>query len=227
MDARRRISKSGSSAEWPDGVTWVCIMRWFLLSVFFLCGMVVLVSAAFIVSARGFSAREQPTGVERWIAGRARAAALPAQARDRTNPIANTPEVLAEARAHWADHCASCHANDGSGDTPIGKRLYPPSPDMRQAATQEMTDGALFFIIQNGIRLSGMPAWSGGSSHDEEDSWKLVRFIRHLPQLTTEEKKEMEKLNPKSPDEIREEEQEEKFLKGEESNEPQIEHHHH
>lgn len=90
-----------------------------------------------------------------------------------------------------------------------------------------MTDGELFYIIQNGIRFSGMPAWGAGSDHDALASWKLVRFIRHLPQLTWEEKKEMQKLNPKSPDELKEEAEEEKFLKGETNDEPQAQHHHH
>ena len=97
---------------------------------------------------------------------------------------------------------------------------------MRKARTQSMTDGELFFIIENGIRLTGMPAW-GGSEAGQEDSWKLVHFIRHLPQLTLEEKKEMEKLNPKGPDDLKEESEEEKFLKGEDTNEPQTAHHHH
>ena len=65
------------------------------------------------------------------------------------------------------------------------------------------------------------------SDHDEQDSWKLVHFIRHLPQLTAEEQQEMEKLNPKSPDELKEEEEEEKFLKGQDQHETHIEHHHH
>src|SRR5580700_8240412 len=117
----------------------------------------------FMMSARGFSARERPTALERWMARRARAMAAPAGARERANPVPDSPEILAEARAHWADHCATCHSNDGSGDTEMGKRLYPPAPDMRQADTQQMTDGELFYIIQNGIRMTGMPAWSGSS----------------------------------------------------------------
>jgi mono/diheme cytochrome c family protein len=152
--------------------------------------------------------------------------ATPSSARDQKNPVPDSPEILAEARAHWADHCASCHGNDGSGDTVMGKHMYPPAPDMRKSETQNLSDGELFYIIQNGIRLTGMPGWASGSEHDAEDSWKLVRFIRHLPALTFEERKEMEKLNPKSPDELKEEEEEEKFLKGESSDEPQ-EHHHH
>ena len=178
-----------------------------------------------LAQAHGWSAREQPVRIETWVARRARAAALPAQARDQVNPVPNTPEVLSEARAHWADHCASCHGNDGSGDSLMGKRMYPPAPDMRRPATQNLSDGELFFVIQNGVRLTGMPAW-GGSDHDAGDSWKLVRFIRHLPALTLEERREMEKLNPKGPDDRKEEEEEEKFLKGEDTDVP-AEHHHH
>lgn len=163
--------------------------------------------------------------MERWIARRMREAAMPATARSVSNPVPKSPEVLAEARAHWADHCALCHANDGSGDTTMGKRMFPPAPDMRQPATQNLSDGELFYIIQNGIRLTGVPAWGGASDHDAEDSWKLVHFIRHLPGVTLEERKEMEKLNPKSPEERKEEEDEEKFLKGEGGNETPQHHH--
>lgn len=161
------------------------------------------------------------------MATHARAGAMPRDAAALKNPVPNTPEVLAEARAHWADHCATCHANDGSGDTQMGTHSYPPAPDMRAADTQNLTDGELFYIIQNGIRLSAMPAWGGGSSSAAEDSWKLVRFIRHLPHLSFEEKKEMEKLNPKGPDDRQEEEEEEKFLNGEDIHESPTEHHHH
>ena len=191
------------------------------------CAIACAAVALLVVNAHGFSASTMPTTMERWIARRARSAALPNDASARTNPVANTREVLAQARAHWADHCASCHANNGAGDTQLGRHTYPPAPDMRLPETQRMTDGELFYIIQNGIRLSAMPAWGGGSGHDEEDSWKLVRFIRHLPQLTVEEKNEMEKLNPKSPEDLKEEEEEEKFLKGEQNDAHPIEHHHH
>ena len=202
-------------------------LRWFLLGAFSISALAVGTGVAFILNAHGFSASEQPNALERWIARTARSAALPSDARARTNPIPNTPEVLGDARAHWADHCAVCHANDGSGNAQMGKRTYPPAPDMRLPSTQQMTDGELFYVIQNGIRLTAMPAWSSGSDQGDQDSWKLVHFIRHLPQLTAEEKKEMGKLNPKSPDELKEEEEEENFLKGEDNNDHPIEHHHH
>jgi mono/diheme cytochrome c family protein len=206
-------------------------LGWFLLgalSAFLLAFVAGMLSLG---RAHGFSAREQPMGLEAWIASQIRFAAMPSDAKTRANPVPNTPEVLAEARAHWADHCATCHANDGSGDTPMGQHTYPPAPDMRKPTTQQMTDGELFYIIQNGIRLSAMPAWGGaaGSSnqHDEEDSWKLVHFIRHLPELTADEKIEMRRLNPKGPEDLKEEEEEQKFLKGEGSDDHESAHHHH
>jgi mono/diheme cytochrome c family protein len=203
-----------------------------LVGALFVIAVALVGGVVFVMGARGFSAREHPSRVERWVARRARAMAAPANARDLANPVPDSLEVLAEARAHWADHCAGCHANNGSGEIEMGKRMYPPAPDMRQADTQEMTDGELFFIIQNGVRLTGMPAWGasnpGEHSHDEEDSWKLVRFIRHLPQITPEEEREMQSLNPKSPDELKEEQEEKEFLNGEEPHEhAEHEHHHH
>ena len=76
---------------------------------------------------------------------------------------------------------------------------------MRRGRTQNLTDGELFWIIENGIRFTGMPAWSTGTPEGEQASWNLVHFIRRLPKLTPEEIQEMESLNPKSPAEVREE----------------------
>ena len=179
-----------------------------------------------LARAHGWSTREQPTLIESWIASRVRDAAIPADAKNRVNPVQTTGETLADARAHWADHCAGCHSNNGSGDTEIGKHLYPPAPDMRQAGTQNLSDGELFYIIQNGIRLTGMPAWGTGTRQDELDSWKLVQFIRHLPHITAGEEQEMEGLNPKTPDELKEEQEEREFLNGGQPHEQQHAHHH-
>lgn len=176
-------------------------------------------------SAGGFSARADPTFAEIMAARTARSLAMPANARERINPVSKTPEVLIEAKEHWADHCAVCHGNDGAGQVQMGKQMYPHAPDMRKEPTQKLTDGELFYIIENGIRLSGMPAW-GGSTVGEQASWKLVHFIRHLPDLSAEEIARMEKLNPKSPDDIARELAEEQFLNGETPAETPKQHHH-
>jgi mono/diheme cytochrome c family protein len=195
-------------------------LTWFFAGAAALVFAVGLAGLIFVKSgAQGFSARTPPSALESHAARQARAMAMPAAARDRVNPVTDSEEVLGEARAHWADHCAICHSNNGSGDAEMGKHMYPPAPDMRQAGTQKLTDGELFYIIQNGIRLTGMPSWGSGTSRDEQDSWKLVRFIRHLPKLTAEEEREMQGLNPKSPDELKEEEEERNFLNGGQSDE--------
>ena len=188
--------------------------------------LLLLAGGVLLIGTHGLSAREQPGTLEQWVARQARSLAVPKNARKRENPVPDSPQVQADARAHWADHCAACHANNGSGDVEMGKHMYPPAPDMREPETQQMTDGELFFIIQNGIRMTGMPAWGSGSQHDEQDSWKLVRFIRRLPQLTPDQEREMQALNPKSPDELKEEQEEREFLNGDQSHE-HAEHHHH
>lgn len=162
----------------------------------------------------GVSARAEPSALEARIARTLRGWAIPSDAREATNPIPASPRAIAAGLAHFADHCANCHANDGSGQTPIGRSLYPRAPDMRRPQTQALKDGELFHIIENGVRLTGMPAWGGSGT--AEGSWHLVHFIRHLPNLTAEEKAHMEALNPKSPDEWRALEDEDAFLRGDE-----------
>jgi mono/diheme cytochrome c family protein len=175
----------------------------------------------------GLSARAAPTALEALLARNARHLAIPAGARDARNPLAASPEVLREARLHFADHCAVCHGNDGGGDSMMGHGLYPKPPDLRQAETQKLSDGELFWIIENGVRFTGMPAF-GGQHGPPDDSWKLVLFIRHLPQLAAEEKLEMEHYNPKGPEDLSEEQEEQDFLRGEPVQQKSgPEHHHH
>lgn len=176
--------------------------------------LVVAMAAGFLIVRRGFSARDEPSWAEKLIARRVRSLAVPARARNAKNPLPPSPDVLAAARGHFADHCALCHANDGSGQTTIGQSLYPRAPDMRLEDTQRLTDGELYYIIQNGIRMTGMPAWGEQVGDDDEDSWGLVHLIRRLNELTPAQLKEMEKLNPKTAAELEEERQDEEFLRG-------------
>jgi mono/diheme cytochrome c family protein len=195
--------------------------------------LALLVAAAVSILHDGLSSRAQPSALETAIARSARKMAAPSSARNQKNPIVDSPDVQREARLHFADHCAICHANDGSGDTMIGRGLYPKPPDLRATQTQNLSDGEIFWIIQNGVRLTGMPAFGGsGSEHshaghshsdshsdstadsDSDSSWRLVHFIRHLPALTEQERLEMEEYNPKGPDERKEEQKENDFLNG-------------
>ncbi len=179
---------------------------------FILIGAIGAVLALGAVALRGgISAQVEPSKAEAWVARRLRGAAIPGEARRVANPIPVSADILARGRHHFADHCASCHGNDGSGGTKLGRSLYPRAPDMRLPVTQELTDGELFYIIENGVKLTGMPAW--GESGEARESWELVHFIRHLPQLTPAEKLEMARLNPRGPEEWMELQEEDRFLR--------------
>ena len=155
--------------------------------------MIVTLSALAIWFQRhGFSAREEPAWYEKTLARHARRIATPAGSKELKNPHPLTEEGLAEAREHWAAHCSTCHALDGSGNTTIGRNLYPKAPDMRDLDTQKLTDGEMFYIISNGVRFTGMPAWGGEDS--PQSIWELVGYIRRLPALPPEEKLLLEKL---------------------------------
>lgn len=168
--------------------------------------------ACWLLVRHGFSAREAPSVPEVFLARQMRSMGISSGAKTARNPVPVSPEALGRARAHFADHCATCHANDGSGETTIGRNLYPKAPDMRKPATQTLSDGEIFWIIKNGIRLSGMPAWGADTKEDDRVTWELVHFIRHLPQLTPEELADMRSLNPKSREEYEAEEAERRFL---------------
>jgi mono/diheme cytochrome c family protein len=169
---------------------------------------------AYTIVRRGISTRAEPSRVEAVMARTMRSLATPQAVKSRPNPVPRTDEVVTGAMEHFADHCATCHGNDGGGDTEIGRGLYPRAPDMRATATQSLSDGELFSIIENGIRLTGMPGWGTGTPEGERESWALVHFIRHLPALTPEEIERMEALNPKTAEQLKEEEETRQFLEG-------------
>jgi mono/diheme cytochrome c family protein len=161
------------------------------------------VAGAVLLHGGGLSARAEPSALEARVARRVRSWAISSEARRAVNPVAPGPEAIAAGLAHFADHCATCHGNEGGGDTMYGRGMYPRPPDLRGADTQAMTDGELFHVIENGIRFTGMPGFGDGSAEASNDTWHLVRFIRHLPTITQAELAEMASLNPKSPEEWR------------------------
>jgi mono/diheme cytochrome c family protein len=173
---------------------------------------IIVVIAGFVwLCSTGLSARDMPGAMETRLAITLQRLAIPRGARDLSNPMQATPELLVEARRHFADHCASCHGNDGSGATEMGQKLYPRVPDMRLAQTQNLSDGEIYYIIENGVRFTGMPAWGTGGTSDH-DTWHLVLFIRHLPKMADEDLKDMKEHNPRSPADMKEEEMENEFL---------------
>jgi mono/diheme cytochrome c family protein len=191
----------------------VSVVRWLLTLITVV--LAVVVASLIYVRVTGLRAAAEPGPIERRLAQAARRLAIPSTERNRPNPLPPSAEAIAAGLAHFADHCASCHGNDGSGNTDLGRGLYPPPPDMRQDPTQRLSDGELFYVIEHGIRFTGMPAFGSGDPEHAEQSWQLVHFIRSLPALTAADVERMREMNPRPPAEIRQEIEEERFLRGE------------
>ncbi|HEX3376002.1 MAG TPA: cytochrome c3 family protein [Candidatus Acidoferrales bacterium] len=114
---------------------------------------------------------------------------IPRAAREDKNPWAVTPALLDEARENFTNHCEGCHGKDGDGRSGIGQNLYPKAPNLQRPETQSLSDGEIHYIIQNGVRLTGMPAMGNPhSGQDDNAAWKLVLFVRSIAHATPQEK---------------------------------------
>jgi predicted CXXCH cytochrome family protein len=163
-------------------------MRVWRIFLFALLAVAVVLGLGIILLVRrGISAKSDPSSFEKMMARRMRNLAIPRRDRTETNPWKPTSETLNDAREHFIARCAICHGNDGRGQTQVGSSLYPRVPDLLSPETQSLTDGEIRYIIENGVQLTGMPAWGNPHQETEADSWKLVLFIRDLRPLTVEE----------------------------------------
>src|SRR6266404_3763704 len=117
--------------------------------------------------------------------------------KDDRNPTFDTAETAHEGQEHFMHHCQICHGYDGQNTgVPFAEKMSPPVADLKSKDVQEYTDGQLKWIIENGIEPSGMPSWKGIVEDDE--MWKMVRYIRHLPPKGSLGAPEIFKKKPKS-----------------------------
>ncbi|MES2219466.1 MAG: multiheme c-type cytochrome [Acidobacteriota bacterium] len=135
----------------------------------------------------GFRAATEPSAFETVLARAVRNLAIPEREGGKKNPLAATAENMHDARELYVTRCAICHGIDGSGKTQIGLNLYPRVPDLRLAETQNLTDGEIHYIIENGVQLTGMPAWGNPHRQPNTNSWRLALYIRSLRPLTKQE----------------------------------------
>lgn len=127
------------------------------------------------------SAQEPPTRLEAGMARLAKRLVIPLRAGSASNPVKSETKTLGEGRKLYLESCAICHGSDGRSQTALARSMYPPSPDLTSARVQQWSDAELYWIIQNGIRLTGMPAWKGTLS--DAEIWKVILYLRALPQL--------------------------------------------
>jgi mono/diheme cytochrome c family protein len=100
--------------------------------------------------------------------------------KDVKNPTPESPESVKTGAQHFQHHCQICHGLDGhKTGVPFADKMSPPVVDLGEKDVQQYTDGQLKWIIENGIRFTGMPGWKG--ILEEEEMWYIVRYMRNLP----------------------------------------------
>ena len=139
--------------------------------------VIVLVVAYGFLAPEGLSARKKPSNFEYSIANTALGISIPSNAKKQKSPLNVTPNDLAEAKKHYKEHCEVCHGENGSGKTETAAGMSPEVPDLGAEHIQKLSDGELFYIIKNGVRYTGMPAWDLPDDHN----WRLVALLRQLP----------------------------------------------
>jgi mono/diheme cytochrome c family protein len=129
----------------------------------------------------GCTADKHPSQGGTDLADAAKDVTIPLEAGKKTNPLPETDEVVSQGQEVFLGSCAQCHGADARGDTNVGRNMNPPAMDLSSAHVQHWSDAELFWIIQNGVRLTGMPSWK--SSISENDTWKLAHFIHNISRL--------------------------------------------
>jgi len=148
----------------------------------------VLAALAFIFT--GCTATKQPSKVETTLANMAKDVVIPLEAKNLKNPLPASEEVIHQGQVIYTMSCGICHGIDGHARTQLGRAMYPPAMDLTSPHVQHWNDAEMFWIIQNGVRLTGMPSWK--ASIPETDTWKLVHLIHALPRLDALARKQAE-----------------------------------
>jgi mono/diheme cytochrome c family protein len=167
------------------------VLAGMILAVLLLAGAV---AATIAVGLFNTAATVAPSRLEKQLARWAVDRAADRRAPKKSNPFRSEPERLKEGFEHYRQMCVSCHGAPGVDPSAVGEGLNPPAPDLTLVRIQEKSDGELFWLIQNGIRMTGMPAF--GPTHRDEQIWEIVAFLRHLPEITPEEEKALGSPGP-------------------------------
>jgi mono/diheme cytochrome c family protein len=129
------------------------------------------------ISMVGKEAIVEPSDWETFALNKLKNMKIPESAASAT-PVQKTDENLLAGGEHYNHHCAVCHDLEGDADSVFAKAFYPPAADLTSEYVQKYSDGQLKWIVENGIRLTGMPGWR--DLIDEATQWKIVHYIRML-----------------------------------------------
>lgn len=156
----------------------------------FIAGVIAAIAIAllggYLLLRSGFipaNADAKPGALEVWAAGTSLDATLRSHAPKAANPIPLTDANLIQGISLYGQHCAICHgiASGASSASAIARGLYPAPPQLADDGVEDDPEGASYWKIKHGIRLTGMPAW--GRTLNDRQIWTLALFLKHMDKL--------------------------------------------
>lgn len=154
-----------------------------------LVGLTVIYAGLFNVS----TSWKDPALV-RWVLNTTRENAVKSRAASIDVPPMKGPKQVEEGFRSFREMCASCHTPPDAEVSPVTKGLNPEPPDLAKRA-KRMTAAELFWVIKNGIRMTGMPAW--GPTHEDDEIWNIVAFVKALPDMSGDDYRILDRKVPK------------------------------
>ncbi len=151
--------------------------------------MAVRIMVLRLLPSINWSATRKPGQIESRLADYITSNWIRRLAARQTNPFRPTPENLKAGQGDFEEHCSTCHGLNGNGENRFEADFYPPVPNLTDVA-QKWSDDELYFIIANGISMTGMPGFA--RNHDSKEIWGMILWVRHLAQLSPPEKAAIE-----------------------------------
>jgi len=149
--------------------------------------IIVMIGVALLVIYSGVynvSATQRDNSLVRWVLSTTSDHSIRYHARQIKAPLLTDATLIKEGLYHYREMCVTCHGRPGLYPTELNKGLNPRAPKLTESA-KEFSAAELFWVIKNGIRMTGMPAW--GTSHSDDKIWAIVAFVKRLPALTPQE----------------------------------------
>lgn len=143
-----------------------------------LFGVLAFLLAGIAFFSINLSAVEDPSALEAWVANHAKRQLIGRSARRVMQHLRRNADTVAMGGMQFRADCGVCHGSDGRTATEIGKSMSPRASDLGSAEVQAWSDAELFWIIKNGIKMTGMPGF--GPVHPDERIWDLVHYVRQI-----------------------------------------------
>ena len=163
------------------GKSWILVVATVAVA-----GIVAVVVAIAVIYSGviNISALHRENALTRWVLHNTMEKSVERRAARISVPASHDQETLREGFSHFREMCVTCHGAPGIERSEIGKGLRPRAPDLAEAG-EELSEAEVYWIVGNGIRMTGMPAFA--PTHNEKQLWGLAAFVRGLHRMSPQE----------------------------------------